>query len=139
MRSISSPELLMGVIWAIVPVAAIIAGVAIQWLRTQERLRLIEKGVPYAELPPIWPARRRPSPEDLTANFRVAGIICTAVGLGLLLLFTALAETVPQFAKGVIAVSAIPFLLGLGFLLEYRTRRKEIAARQRSDGGADRR
>jgi len=69
----------------------------------------------------------------------LAGIICVAVGLGLSVLFASLAETVPQFPKGVIAISAIPFLLGLGFLLEYRLRRKEIAARERSDGGADRR
>jgi Domain of unknown function (DUF6249) len=127
------------VIWGIIPIAMIIAGVAIQWLRTQERLRLIEKGVPIAELPPAWPSRRPPSPAEQTANFRVAGIVLIAVGLGLLILFVSLAETVPQFSKGVIAVSCIPFFLGLGFLLEYRMRRKEIAERERLNGGADRR
>lgn len=133
-------EVWVFVIWAIVPIAMMIAGVVIQWFRTQERLRLIEKGVPIADLPSAWPSR--PSSGEQTANFRVAGIVCVAVGLGLLVLFATLAETLPPerpFPKGVIATSAIPLFLGLGFLLEYRIRRKEIAARERSDGGADRR
>jgi hypothetical protein len=112
----------MSVIALIIPVAAIAAGVVITWFRTQERLRLIEKGVPLAELPPMFPSRRRLSPAELTANFRVAGIVCSAVGLGLLVLFTALAETIPEFPKAVIAVSVIPFFIGVGFLIEYRIR-----------------
>jgi len=131
-------EVWVFVIWAIVPIAMMIAGVVIQWFRTQERLRLIEKGVPIADLPSAWP----PSRGEQTANFRVAGIVCVAVGLGLLVLFTALAETLPPerpFPKGVIATSAIPLFLGLGFLIEYRLRRKELEAHDRSDGGAGRR
>jgi MFS superfamily sulfate permease-like transporter len=62
----------------------------------------------------------------------VGGTICVAVGLGLLVLFTALAATIPEFKKGVIAVSAVPFFLGVGFLIEYRLRRKEIESREQS-------
>jgi hypothetical protein len=131
MKDPTTQEVLLSVIALIIPVAAIAAGVAITWFRTQERLRLIEKGVPLAELPPMFPSRRRPSPEEITTNFRVVGIVCTGVGLGLLVLFTALAETLPAFPKGVIAVSAVPLFIGLGFLIEYRIRR--------SDGGAGRR
>jgi hypothetical protein len=131
MRDSTTQEVLMSVIALIIPIAAIAAGVVITWFRTQERLRLIEKGVPIADLPPLWPSRRRVSPEELTTNFRVAGIVCTGVGLGLLVLFTALAETIPRLPKGVIAVSAVPLFIGLGFLIEYRMRR--------SDGGAGRR
>jgi hypothetical protein len=131
-------EVWVFVIWGLIPVAMMFAGVVIQWFRTQERLRLIEKGVPISELPPAWPSRRALNPWEFAANFRLAGIINVAVGLGLLILFTTLAETLPQFPKGVIAVSTIPFLVGLGLLLEYRLRRKEIEARERSDGGAGR-
>src|SRR5580693_4431658 len=134
MKTLTNQEVMMSLIWLIFPVAVIVAVVFMQWFRTQERLRLIEKGVPIAELPPVWPSRRRPSPAEQTAGFRVAGIVLVAIGLGLSILFTALADTLPQFPKGVIAVSAIPFLLGLGLLLKYRTRRKELAARERSDG-----
>jgi hypothetical protein len=131
MKDLTTQEVLMSVIWLIFPLAVMAAVVLMQWFRTQERLRLIEKGVPIAELPPIWPSRRRLSPEEIITNFRVAGIVCTGVGLGLLVLFTALAETIPVFPKGVIAVSAVPFFIGLGLLIEYRIRR--------SDGGAGRR
>jgi hypothetical protein len=115
------------------PVVMTIAGIIVQRFRSQERLRAIEKGVP---IPPAWPSARPPlSREEQTTNFRVAGIICVAVSLGLLVLFTTLSETIPEFPRGVIAVSAVPFFIGVGFLIEYRMRRSEIAAR---DGSASR-
>jgi hypothetical protein len=141
MSSASFAEMLIALSWVIFPVAMTIAAVMVQRFKTQERLRAIEKGLP---LPPV-PSRPALNPWEFAANFRLAGIICIAVGLGLLVLFTALAETIVTvpparpFPKGVIGVSAIPFLVGLGLLIEYRMRRKEIAARERSDGGADRR
>src|SRR5271165_5650103 len=118
--------------WALVPIASIAAGVIVQRLKTKERLLAIEKGIP---LPPR--SSRPPlTPWAFAANFRLAGIICIAVGLGLLTLFTALALSLPEFPKGVIAVSAIPFFIGLGLLAEYRIRRKELQAREHSDGSA---
>jgi hypothetical protein len=134
MRGVSTLQVLIISVMLIVPVAGIVAGVVVQWFRTQERLRAIEKGIPIGELPPVGPPPPRPplSPEEQTVNFRAGGIICVALGLGLLVLFSSLAQTIPQFPKGVIAVSAIPFLIGLGFLLEYRMRRGAIAARDRS-------
>ncbi len=125
---------LISVVWAVFPLAMTFAGVMVQRLKTKERLLAIEKGIP---LPPT-PSRRALNPWEFASNFRLAGIICVAVGLGLLVLFTALAETIPPFPKGVIGASAIPFLVGLGLLLEYRIRRKELAARERLNGGADR-
>jgi cell division protein FtsX len=111
-------------IWAFIPIAAMCAGVMIQWLRTQERLRCIEKGIP---LPP-WPVRPALNLEDRIAAMRMAGMLCVAISLGLLVLFAALAATIPQFAKGVMAVPAIPLFIGAAFLIEYRIRRKEAQA-----------
>jgi hypothetical protein len=128
-------EVWVFVTMGILPIVMMAGGVAVQWFRTQERLRLIEKGLP---LPPT-PSRRALNHWEFAANFRLAGIINVAVGLGLLILFTTLAETIPEFPKGVIAVSVVPFLVGLGLLIEYRMRRKELAARELSDGGAGRR
>jgi hypothetical protein len=129
MRSMSSPELLIAMSWAVFSIAMVVAGVMVQRYRTQERLRAIEKGVP---VPPAWPTRPPLSPGERTAGFRVAAIICIAVGLGLLVLFTSLAETLPEFPKGVIAASAVPFFIGIGFLIEYRLRRKEMEAQNGS-------
>jgi hypothetical protein len=126
------------IVFGILPIAFMIAAVLVQRLKTQERLRAIEKGLP---LPPDTPLtalafRERKvfnaTPREVAAAFRVGGTICVAVGLGLLVLFTALAETIPEFKKGVIAVSAVPFFLGVGFLIEYRLRRKEIESREQS-------
>jgi hypothetical protein len=124
------------VIFGLIPIATMITAVVMQRFKTQERLRAIEKGLP---LPPEPPPRRFGAlerrvltPREVVANFRVAGIICVAVGLGLLVLFIALAETLPQFPKGVIAVSAVPFFVGVGCLIEYRIRRAEIAAGSQS-------
>jgi hypothetical protein len=115
--------------FALVPIAVMVAGVMVQRYRTKERLSAIEKGVPL----PSRSSRPALSPWEAAANFRVAGIVCVAIGLGLLILFTSLAATVVSatkpFPKGIIAISAIPLLLGFGFLIEYRMRRKEIGAR----------
>jgi hypothetical protein len=123
MRNLSGPELLIVMsFWVILPIAMAAAGVMVQRFRSQERLRAIEKGVP---LPPAWPSRPPLSLEESTAFFRLAGIICVAVGLGLLVLFTGLAKTEPGFHRGVIGAAAIPLFLGLGFLVEYRLRSKK--------------
>ena len=109
--------LFFAIVFGLVPVVMMISGVMVQRFRTQERLRAIEKGLP---LPPeafqrgsgIWDRRPPFDLRDVVTNLRLAGIICIAVGLWLLVLFTAVAETLPEFPKGVIAVSAVPFLLG---------------------------
>ena len=112
---------MISVIWAIIPLAGMFAGVIIQWFRTKERLRAIEKGVPL----PALPASRIITPEERTANMRVGGIISVALSFGLFVLFAGLAFTIPTFPNGVVAVPAIPFFVGVGFLIEYRLRRKE--------------
>jgi hypothetical protein len=114
---------MISVIWAIIPLAGMFAGVIVQWFRTKERLRAIEKGVPL----PALPAPRIISPEERTANMRVGGIISIALSFGLFVLFAGLAFTTPRFPNGVVAVPAIPFFVGVGFLIEYRLRRKESA------------
>ena len=120
-----APEVLVSAEWAVVTMAAIFAGVVVQRFKTQERLRAIERGVP---LPPE-PERRPLSMEEQAANYRVAGIICVALGLGLLVLFASLSITLPRFPKGVNGAAAIPFFIGVGLLIEYRMRRGDQSGR----------
>jgi len=40
-------------------------------------------------------------------------------------LFTGVAASEPQFPRGVIGASAIPFFVGVALLVEYRTRRNQ--------------
>jgi hypothetical protein len=116
-------EVLISATWAIITMAAIFGGVMVQRFKTQERLRAIEKGVPIPPVP--WHV---PTPEERTAGFRVSGILCVAIGLGLLVLFIGLSATIPRFPKGIIGVAATPFFIGLGLLIEYRIRRGERVA-----------
>jgi hypothetical protein len=113
--------------WILIPLGGMAVGVVVHWLRTKERLLAIEKGV---ALPPepVHPPR---DPWELAANFRIGGLITAAVGVGLFGLLLALAETLPGFPRGVMAVALIPFLVGVALLYEYRTRVRELGQRPR--------
>ena len=128
----STQELLLAAVILGVPLVAFAAGVIVQWFRTMERLRAIEKGVPLDQLPSVRRSPRVLSPAEQAANVRLGGLICIATGVGLLVLFAALATTIPQFPAGVVAVAAVPFCVGVALLMEYRVRRRESEARERS-------
>jgi hypothetical protein len=111
-------------IFVLIPVVGMITGMVMQWFKTKERLAAIEKGI---ALPPEPENVRDPWAE--AANYRVGGLTTVAVGLGLAALFPALAATVPNFPKGLVAVAAIPILVGLALLYEYRVRSRELGPR----------
>jgi Domain of unknown function (DUF6249) len=122
------PEFVVVAIFVVIPIMAMATGILLARFKTQERLRAIEKGVP---LPPeLAHAADR---WDRAAGFRVAGMITMAAGLGLLILFGALAATVPGFAKGVIAIAAIPILIGAALLIEHRVRVRELKEREQTN------
>ena len=107
-----------------IPLVGMLVGYLIQKLKSEERLRAIEKGVAL----PAEPVHVR-DPWEYAAKFRVAGLVLTSVGVGLLILLASLAESLPEFPKGVIAVAAIPFLIGLAMFYEYRARSRELGPR----------
>jgi hypothetical protein len=101
-------------IFGIIPIAAFFFAYLIRQLQTQERLRAIEKGVTIPQL----------AEQDATRCRRV-GIVVVALGLGLLVLGMAGLT----FNRVVMASAAIPILMGLGLLLEYRLRLRDLKAR----------
>ena len=119
-----------GLVFAI-PITAIIVGYFTRKLQSEERLRAIEKGV---ALPPEGPQGRHPwdhgkDPWERAADFRIGGLICMAVGLGLVPLFLGLWWSLPEFPGGVTAVAAIPFLVGVALFYEFRVRIRELGPR----------
>jgi hypothetical protein len=109
MRELGLPEMLvMGSIFILVPLAALFVVFFIHLLRNRERMLAIEKGVALPVVPQDPAAGAR--------NLRKSGIILIALGLGLFVLLVVAAEEV----RVGIGVGAVPFLLGLGLLLEYR-------------------
>ncbi len=86
-------------------------------LRTDERLAAIQRGVAV----PIEP--------DLTqaAHSRRAGILLLAGAIGYMLAFSILAHYEPD-AMMAAAFGAIPFTLGLGYLLDSALIRRDLKA-----------
>jgi hypothetical protein len=113
----------------LIPIVGMITGMVMQRFKTQERLRMIEKGLP---LPPerAWQAD---DPWEDAANFRIGGLVLIAVGLGLLALLAGLSVSLPQFPKGIMAASAIPFLIGVALVYESRVRIRELGPRRNQD------
>jgi len=119
-------------IWIVIPLGAMAVGVIMQYLKSKERLAAIEKGIVLPEPPARidrWGRQVPSDPWERAAGFRVAGTINMGVGLGLLFLFVGLYKSVPAFPEGVIAVSAIPFFVGMALFYEYRVRMRELGPR----------
>jgi hypothetical protein len=108
MRGISVVEMVfVAFVFGLIPLAFIVTGFLIYRVRSRERLLAIEKG-----------AIATPTADD--RNFRVGGMICLAVSVGLLITLAAL-----DVPRGVLGVPAIPGLVGIALLFEYRARMRE--------------
>ena len=102
-----------------IPIVALVVMYLSRRLKSQERIKAIEKGVPI----PFEPA----DPRERAASARRWGIVLIALGLGLIVLFVVVAavERERHVMTGV-GAAAIPILIGLGLLYEYRLRSKEL-------------
>jgi sterol desaturase/sphingolipid hydroxylase (fatty acid hydroxylase superfamily) len=118
-------------LFVLIPLGGMTVGYLMQRLKSQERLRAIEKGV----LIPPDPVRSN-DPWKLASALRLGGTVLIAVGLGVLVLLVALAASLPEFPRGVIAVSAIPTLIGVALLIEHRVRSRELGPRPNSSANS---
>ena len=130
-----APLVFFALIFAI-PITAIITSYFTRKLQSQERLRAMERGLP---LPPEGPQGGHPWDRikdswERAADFRLAGLICVAVGIGLGPLFWGLSLSIPDFPVAVTAVAAIPFLIGVALLYEYSVRTRELGPRPAPPG-----
>jgi hypothetical protein len=119
MRTIGLPEFLVIIgVFITVPIAALIVVYLIRSLQSKERQKAIEKGVavPVSSVDP-W---------ERAARTRERGIVSIAIGLGL---FTLLATTMGADGPSIgVGVGAIPCFIGLGLLLSYRLRVRDLRA-----------
>ena len=113
------PEVILAMGVFSIPIVALIIVYLTRRLQSEERIRAIEKGVPI----PFEPA----DPRERAARTRWWGIVLVAFGLGLIVMFNVIAA-VTRDREVLIGngVAAIPILIGLGLLLDYRLRSKEI-------------
>ena len=127
MRSFGLPEMLVITgVFILVPVVALIVVYLVRKIEASERLRAIEKGVPVPGLPSSDPWER-------AARTRKAGILWTAMGLGLGIFLGVMMDSTSIWGQSGpklgVAFSAIPVLVGVGHLVEYRLRVRELRER----------
>jgi hypothetical protein len=128
----------------IVPVAgcmvAIVAVVSGIWLdghkrriKSEERIAMISRGVPLAEIEKMLGAGNddKPAVKDplrSLGNARRAGIVLVSVGVGLTLFFIALSLILQE--RDVMAGAAtgiIPLAIGIGFFVDYNLQKRELS------------
>jgi len=119
-----------------VGIVAIVAGI---WLdghkrriKSEERIAMISRGVPLAEIEKMLGAgdEKPPVKDPLRSlsNARRTGIVLVSVGLGLTLFFVALSFIVQE--RDVLAgaaVGIIPLAIGIGFFIDYNLQKRELS------------
>jgi hypothetical protein len=121
----------------LVAVVAIVAGI---WLdghkrrmRSEERIAMIARGVPLADIEKMLGTgdEEKPPVKDpmrSLGNARRAGIVLVSVGVGLVLFFLVLTAIVQ--VREVLAGAAaglIPLAIGVGFFIDYNLQKRELS------------
>jgi hypothetical protein len=128
----------------IVPVAgclvAIVAVVSGIWLdghkrriKSEERIAMISRGVPLAEIEKMLGAgsEDKPAVKDplrSLGNARRAGIVLVSVGFGLTIFFITLSYILRE--RDVLtgaAAGIIPLAIGVGFFIDYNLQKRELS------------
>jgi hypothetical protein len=120
-----------------VGIVAIVSGI---WLdghkrriKSEERIAMISRGVPLAEIEKVMGAgnEEKPPVKDplrSLSNARRTGIVLVSVGLGLTLFFITLSYIVQE--RDVLAgaaVGIIPLAIGIGFFIDYNLQKRELS------------
>jgi hypothetical protein len=120
-----------------VGIVAIVSGI---WLdghkrriKSEERIAMISRGVPLAEIEKVLGAGNEDKPpvkDPLRSlgNARRAGIVLVSVGFGLILFFLMLEEIlhVREVLAGA-AAGLIPLAIGVGFFIDYNLQKRELS------------
>jgi hypothetical protein len=121
----------------LVGIVAIVSGI---WLdghkrriKSEERIAMISRGVPLAEIEKMLGSGTEDKPlvkDPLRSlgNARRTGIVLVSVGLGLTLFFIALSFIVQE--RDVLAgaaVGIIPLAIGIGFFIDYNLQKRELS------------
>jgi hypothetical protein len=136
MNFIFSP-FIVPVAGCIVGIVAIVSGI---WLdahkrriKSEERIAMISRGVPLAEIEKMLGAgnEERPPVKDplrSLGNARRTAIVLVSVGVGLILFFLVLSEIlhVREVLSGA-AAGVIPLAIGIGFFIDYNLQKRELS------------
>jgi hypothetical protein len=121
----------------LVGIVAIISGIWLdaqkRRLKSEERMAMLARGVPLAEIEKMLGAGNEEKPlvkDPLRSlgNARRAGIVLVSVGAGLILFFLVLTEIlhVREVLSGA-AAGLIPLAIGVGFFIDYNLQKRELS------------
>lgn len=120
----------------VVGIVAIISGIWLdaqkRRLKSEERVAMISRGVPIAEIERlIGVGEEKPPVKDplrSLSNARRTAIVLVSVGMGLMLFFVVLSYILQE--RDVLAGAAaglIPFAIGVGFFVDYNLQKRELS------------
>ncbi len=135
MNFIFSP-FIVPVAGCVVGIVAIISGIWLdaqkRRLKSEERVAMISRGVPIAEIERlIGVGEEKPPVKDplrSLSNARRTAIVLVSVGMGLMLFFVVLSYILQE--RDVLAGAAaglIPFAIGVGFFIDYNLQKRELS------------
>jgi hypothetical protein len=121
----------------LVAIVAVVSGI---WLdghkrriKSEERMAMLARGVPLAEIEKMLGAGSEDKPpvkDPLRSlgNARRTGIVLVSVGVGLILFFLVLASIlhVREVLSGA-AAGVIPLAIGVGFFIDYNLQKRELS------------
>ncbi len=120
----------------LVGIVAIISGIWLdaqkRRLKSEERVAMISRGVPIAEIERlIGVGEEKPPVKDplrSLSNARRTAIVLVSVGMGLMLFFCVLSYILQE--RDVLAGAAaglVPFAIGVGFFVDYNLQKRELS------------
>jgi hypothetical protein len=121
-----------------VGIVAIVSGIWFEAqkrrLRSEERMAMLARGVPIAEIESLHASveeQEKPKVKDpirSLGNARRTGIVLVSVGIGLSLFFITLCFILQE--RDVLAgaaVGLIPLAIGIGFFVDYNLQKRELS------------
>ena len=96
-------------------------------LQYDERMAAIAKGLPFPEPPQPLTGKKAMSLRQRNINIRLAGTLCVAGSIGIAICFALIALIVRTAeVLSVTAIATIPFLIGVGLLIDARINAKAL-------------
>jgi hypothetical protein len=137
MNNFAFSPFIVPVAGCLVGIVAIVSGIWLEGhkrrMKSEERIAMLARGVPLAEIEKMLGAgdEEKPAAKDplrSLGNARRAGIVLVSVGVGLILFFLVLTAVVQ--VREVLAGAAaglIPLAIGIGFFIDYNLQKRELS------------
>lgn len=113
---------------AVAIVAGVVDGAYKQRLKADQRMAMLARGMGAAEIDKLLNGEAKPIRDRSIASTRKTAIILISSGVGLSLFFITLAVILQEHdVLSGAAVGLIPLAIGVGFLVDYKLQKRDLA------------